>query len=710
MAFRPDRESFPTVFSGSLAYALLAASGLFFLCVWLLIAPVPTYALDTPTGNTTDADSEASDANLAAMTDTLMVSARALTDAVSPSAAGMVTVVDLGRQAEGRDLAEILGSSAGFQVRRYGGLGYVAVPSLRGSSAAQIRIFVDGLPLNDAQSGSVDLSQLPSARFERAEIHRGLVPAGMGGAGGAGAVNLVTRDFSEGFSSEAFTGGMGARGGRLSWGVSNAEGDRSLLLMLHGRRADNEYEYLDNHQTYHVAEDDSLRIRKNAWFEEWGVWGRGFLPLGPATLKLTAGWFRKDGGRPGPTAALSPHATVASDRLDAGLRLELPWDLSLESAAARREQILYDPEREIDDGFGGDIRSVGQDMVMRLAWTPTWQRDADGGWLPTSLGLTTGVENRLQDYRLWYGSAQDPRRNRRTTSLFTGAPLSWAAGRLQVTPAWRYQFLRDDFPPLPALPWLPEEVGVRHDRHDVSPSLGVLFAVVPEKVVLEAHVGQSVRVPTWIELFGHRAGIDGNRDLQPEEINSADVAVFWAINHHMSARLTAFFLETAETIIFIQNSPGTSKARNIGASRNRGVELEGRANLPLDLVLTGNFTWQDPEDRGIQAHAFGHRLPYLSATELDVRLALRRGVWRPWLEIAARGEFYRDRISSELIRAPARAMLNLGCSRRLNDNLTLSAEVINLTDDRTYDIVRFPLPGRTWQMALRWHPQEGARP
>lgn len=704
MAFCPGREFPRTIFAGTLPFAKQAAPWLFFLWMWSVATPLPASAKESL------ADAAVSDATLAALTDTLLVSARALTDAVSPSAAGLVTVVDLGREAEGRDLAELLGSSAGFQVRRYGGLGFAAVPSLRGSSASQIRIFVDGLPLNDAQGGSVDLSQLPTARFVRAEIHRGLVPAGLGGAGGAGAVNLVTRGFSEGLSAEVFTGGLGAQGGRLSWGVAGDEGKRSLLLMAHGRRADNNYEYLDNHQTFHTDADDTTRTRQNAWFEEWGIWGRGALPLGAARLKLTAGWFRKDGGRPGPISDPSPHATVGSDRLDAGLRLDLPGALSFESAAARREQILFDPAGEIEDGFGGDIRNVGRDLVLRLAWSPQWQRDAASGFLPTGLGLTAGAENRLQDYRQWYGPDQDPRRNRRTSSLFAGVPLAWAAGRLQVTPAWRYQFLRDDFPPLPALPWLPEEEGVRHERHDISPSLGAVFMAVPEKLMLEAHAGRSVRVPTWVELFGHRGGIDGNRDLEPEEITSADVAVLWEPNPRLSARLTAFFMETDATIVFIQNSPGSSKARNIGATRNRGLELEGRANLPGGLVLTGNFTWQDPEDRGDQAHIHGHRLPYLSATELDLRLALRRGAWRPWLEVSARGSFYRDRENTDLVRAPARALLNLGCSRRLGDGLSLSAEVINLTDDQTYDIVHFPLPGRTWQMALRWHPHEGSTP
>ena len=130
--------------------------------------------------------------------DTVIITASAMMDPVAPAAGGVVTRINFDPDQSGRDLARALARSAGLQVRRYGGTGFAAVPALRGASAAQIRVFLDGMPLNSAQTGEVDLSRLPVDQLAAAEVHRGVVPAGWGGMGGAGAVNLLTRDDVDG--------------------------------------------------------------------------------------------------------------------------------------------------------------------------------------------------------------------------------------------------------------------------------------------------------------------------------------------------------------------------------------------------------------------------------------------------------------------------------------------------------------------------------
>ena len=644
--------------------------------------------------------SYATEAAMIAASDTVIVSARALGDAITPSAAGLVTVIDLEEDRGQRDLAEILGRTAGFQVRRYGGLGFAAVPSLRGSSAAQIRIFIDGLPLNDAQSGTVDLSLLPVERFSQAKIHRGVLPGGLGGMGGAGAVNLITRTRNDGLDAGVFMGGFGSLGGRLSWGLSNDEGTRSLLLMAHGRRADNDYEYLDHNQTFDTAEDDTTRLRQNAWFEEWGLWGSGTMGAGPVRLRASGGWFRKDGGRPGPINYPSESTTVRMDRADGQLTALLPAQFSLELGSARVEQFLYDPENEIDDGFSGDIRSLSTDLTGRLSWAPSLYLADSADNILSRVDLVAGVERRNQWYKQWYGPDEDPTRNRRTDSAFASLPMAFFTDHLQVIPAWRYQRNTDDFPPVPFPRWMPEEEGIENIRHDVSPSVGLVWEVDRDTWFVEAHAGRSVRVPTWVELFGHRGGIDGNRELLPEEIMAADLALVWQYSPDFSTRLTVFLAETDDTIIFIQNSPGTSHARNIGATTNHGLEWEGHFALPQHLRLQANATVQDPVDEGDQPEYQGKRLPYLSNVEAHLRLSRAVDSWRPWLEISFESERYRDRINTELIKAPARTLWNVGLAKLLGPDLEISAEVINLTDDRTNDVVQFPLPGRTWQMAL----------
>ena len=260
LAIDPGSQS---VFPGSAARCV--GLGLVFLIVDLVAGPAAAH--DTGT-----ADQTLRSAASVVFSDTLTVNSRALPGPVNPSVSGLVTVVDLAEEPPGRDAADLLGGVAGFQVRRYGAVGASAVPSLRGSSAAQIRFYLDGVPLNGAQNGTADLDRIPLDRMATIEIHRGVVPIGLGSVGGAGAVNFISRTGDEGLDFRIGAGSFGELGGRLSAGLVNAAGTLSGTVMVNGLRADNDFEYLDHNQTFYNSADDTVRTRENAWLERWGVW------------------------------------------------------------------------------------------------------------------------------------------------------------------------------------------------------------------------------------------------------------------------------------------------------------------------------------------------------------------------------------------------------------------------------------------------------
>jgi outer membrane cobalamin receptor len=334
---------------------------------------------------------------------------------------------------------------------------------------------------------------------------------------------------------------------------------------------------------------------------------------------------------------------------------------------------------------------------------------SDGEALLNRLDLVAGLEHRRQWYRQWYGADEDPLRSRRTTSAFAGLTAGLAEDRLQLFPAWRWQRNTDDFPPLPILPHLPEETGVRHERDDVSPSVGALWEVASNRLFLQTHASRSVRVPTWIELFGHRGGIDGNRDLEPELIEAVDLGlVLQSDSGATYARLTAFHAETEQAIIFVQNSPGSSKARNIGRTRSRGMEWEGGLENLLRLRWNANLTWQNARDRSGDDPYHDNHLPYLSDLTGWLKTSLVTGQWEGWAEWFYESEKYRDRANTELNKAPARHLVHLGATRTFDletsdwaSLISVTAEVHNLFDDDTYDVEQFPLPGRSWQLSVR---------
>ena len=640
--------------------------------------------------------------------DTLVVRASALPAPVAPAAAGLVTRIDLADETGGRDLADLLGQGAGFQVRRYGGLGAYSIPSLRGSSPAQIRFFIDGMPVDNAQSGLVDLTRLPLERFATAEIHRGVVPAGLSGIGGAGAVNLVTRQEDEGTDVRVFAGSFGDLGGRASWGATGGEGRRSALVMVHGRTANNDFTYLDNHRTFHETGDDTLRTRENAWFQEYGAWGSGRLTTGKWDHRVALGYYRRDGGLPAPLGQPDTGAAVRHATVDGRLSSALAGDqLRLDLAAARSEEYLYDHAGEVGFDPAGTTHALSHDLTGRVSWQPRLLTAPDA--LLSGLQAQLGMERRGQWVRHRLNEAQQPRRNRSTTSAFASLDVDLAGNRLRLVPAWRWQRNEDDFPPVPGLPWLPEQDAVKNIRDDVSPSLGMLWSVVAARLFLEAHHARTVRVPTWTELFGYLGYIQGNRELQPEEVVSTDLALTWRPGSGwITLRGAVFLAETEQTILYIQNSQTTNMAVNLGRSRTRGVEIETSALLPAKVLLAGNLTVQSARDRGPDPAYYDKELPYLPAIEAWLRSSREFGSWQPFVELSWEGANYRDRANTELNKAPAREILNVGLTgtwypRWLGPagTLAVTGEIINVTDNSVYDVEGYPLPGRTWNLAVR---------
>lgn len=629
--------------------------------------------------------------------DTLLVVAAPILAGPLPATAGVATRIEFRDEPAGRDVAAVLAATAGLQVRRLGADGASAVPSLRGGAAAQVRLFLDGMPLPDAWDGGAVLEQVPAERLVAVEVHRGVVPAALGGSGGIGAVNLLTSRAPSAPHAEAAWGSFGARSLRAGAGWSSADSLCGLDLVVHARRADNDFTFLDHNQTFHNTADDSLRTRTNSWLREWGGWLGASRLAGRLALRGGAGYVRRDGGRPGPLTYLSPHATVRHERGDLRLRADLDdGRLVADLAAGQGDERLYDPHGEVRWADPGDSRSLGRDLGGRVAWAPRRGRS-----VAPSLGVT------------WRRQWQDDSRNdtvepqRRRTQAGVFAAVDVTSGRLRLTPAWRWQRTSDRFASRPLYPWLPvPPPEVRRD--DSAPSLGAVWELAAGRLFLEAHAARARREPSWVELFGVRGGIDGNRDLRPESITSYDAALSWRRRGGgAEARLAVFDAETDDKIIYVQNSQLTSKAQNIGRARTRGLECEAAAYGPGRWRLAGNLTWQEARDRSGLPAWDGKPLPYLPPLELRLHAAAAARGWEPWAELTHQSGNARDRADTELARAPARTRLNLGLGRAVpapwpvaGCTLRLNAAVENVTDERVYDVEGYPLPGRTWRLAV----------
>ena len=154
--------------------------------------------------------------------------------ATAAPAAGGVTSIDRAaiEQSGASDLADILQQQGGVVVTRSGGPGSPATASIRGSSASQVLVLVDGVPQNQAVSGSADLSLVRLDNVERISVVRGAQSARYGQQALGGAIVVETRR-PAGLEAQADVGagsyGGRALAGRVGAGRSSAGGVAASL-------------------------------------------------------------------------------------------------------------------------------------------------------------------------------------------------------------------------------------------------------------------------------------------------------------------------------------------------------------------------------------------------------------------------------------------------------------------------------------------------
>ena len=169
------------------------------------------------------------------------------------------------------------------------------------------------------------------------------------------------------------------------------------------------------------------------------------------------------------------------------------------------------------------------------------------------------------------------------------------------------------------------------------------------------------------------------------------------------AHLEATLFETvAEDLIqFIPNSQSTVVALNADRARIRGVELS--LALALGRRLTGslNTTHQKPVDRN-RRPAEGNILPGRPRNEVGAGAALDLGPGRLFYGFTYVGRNFVDPPNTPARALPARFLHDLGYRARLRRGLQGTIEIKNLADEWTYDLARFPLPGRSVHGRLSW--------
>ena len=104
----------------------------------------------------------------------------------------VVTSKDIESSGSG-NVAEALTDITSVNMRDYGGPGASKTIRMRGSTASQVLVLVDGRPVNNPRDGETDLNSIPLDNIERIEVVHGPASSLYGSQAMGGTVNIITR-------------------------------------------------------------------------------------------------------------------------------------------------------------------------------------------------------------------------------------------------------------------------------------------------------------------------------------------------------------------------------------------------------------------------------------------------------------------------------------------------------------------------------------
>jgi vitamin B12 transporter len=543
-------------------------------------------------------------------------------------------------------IQDVLSTIPGVGIARNGGFGGLSSIRIRGASPDKTLVLIDGVPVNNASdpNGAFDPSPLQSADVERLEVLSGPQGALWGSDAIGGVVSITTREI-RGIEAAVEGARYGTARGFVGAGLSE---DRYALsasvagLETDGfSKADTGTEN-DPYRTVTANLAGRVKLSDSVQLEAHGRYGYSKVAID---------------GFPPPDFTLGDTPDVDRIRTWQG-------DLrALVDAAGFHHTLMvsdYHFRLKEDSDFPSDNRAERQ--VFR--WT------AERGGAADPFGLVVGAER--DDSRADLSGRGEE--NLSTTSVF-------AVGRVR--------------------PWSPLTLtgSVRFDDPDQfkARTTGRLAAAVDvgEGFTLTASAGQGFKVPSISEVLCDFC-FTPPVTLKPERAEGYDLRLGWTSpDQRLTAAVTGYRLNVRDQIRYID-----LHYVNVARTHSDGVEAEADARLGQAWRVKLAYSWTEAVDESTDTQL--QRVPRHSGS---AALFYDRGPWSGALTVRAESsQLDVDRDGFTPVRRPGFAVADIAGAYRVNDEITLTARIENLTDKRYEESFGFNEAGRMVWIGLRLTP------
>ncbi len=567
-------------------------------------------------------------------------------------AVDVVTSSDIEKSGS-QDLAAALTDLTSVDISNYGGPNALKSIRMRGSTAAQVLVLMDGRPINNPRDGEVDLSSIPLDNISRVEVMHGAGSSLYGSSAMGGVVNIITKNPpKKGQKAEVYSSFGTARTyiERMLYGAKV-----SKLGFLVSGGYESSAGFRENSEL--SAKDCNLKL--------------GYELNGENNVNFNSGFYTSKVGVPG--------STSYPDIDDKQNKLKRFFDFNWN----------FKP----DERTGVSAKAYqNYDRLEFMENSTTYAKDIQA---TTVRGLDLQFDKQLLDiYRMVCGfnyvmnmndSTTSAKHEYNVTSGYLENRLDLFDNKLNVNLSARL----DDY----------SNFGT-----EINPSLNLLYKF-NDAIKFHGLISRSYRVPTFNDLYWPRreyyykgvlvGGEEGNLNLKPEKGITGEFGFESKINEYLTSGLTYYRSDYKQLIQWSKDSSGWWRPDNVSSAIINGLEFENKIFISKNFDLNVNYTYMIAKDE--ETHKY---LVYQPEQKIDSSLKYND---HNGLTVELKSQFTGIRYGNAVnnIKVKSFYIFGLSVSKKFKSGITCFSYIDNFLN-RKYQVQSgYPMPGFSFTGGLK---------
>jgi outer membrane cobalamin receptor len=567
-------------------------------------------------------------------------------------------------QTNAKNVGELLDRLTTVEVGHYGTLGSIKNLKIRNSTADQVLILLNGVPLSGSGKGAINLALIPTESVERIEIIQGSCSALYGANAVGGVVNIITKKAKE-TKPKILS--------NISYGDFNT--------------------YILNAEAHYNTQDLSLNInasnkhsdgwRENSKYDSLSGYASFSLPVLYGKFTLDTLINKSKVGIPGP-------ATIPM----------LDWDGEKEKKASTPYVKEYDDLYFINLSYDSKILTTkisynNQKLLYDNSEDPvSWNKTKTDSVLNT-LSLLNTIS---LPYKFFVSL------NYEYTQIDQRYPLNpndnFKKDVSNIGVAIQKDIIYSKFSVVPTIRWDSNSLF----GNKFSPQVMFVYNLADTKFSFSA--GTSWRAPTFLDLYWpDQICVKGNPELKPEESYSVDLGFEQNFEEVVKIKLNPFYRYIKDQIRWYPVDPtdpwSAWTPSNVDETIAQGVEVACEFipvksfNNKLSVLVSDNrIRKKGEEEKGWQKQAYSPLFNIILTSKLSLPYEV---------DLLNNLKYTDTQYSSDDekgIKLNSFVLWNVRIQKNLSKFVSLYLQVNDLLDQKGVNRAGYPQPGRNYEFGL----------